>query len=249
MAMQDLAILTGGRPLLKAAGDSLRGMTVDDLGRARRAWSDRSFLGITGGKGDPRSLRRHIAGLRAAFKAADDPAARAKLQQRIGKLLGGSATLLIGGSTESEMTIREELARKSCELLRAALREGVLPGGGLALLACRERLRCLIAASSNLDQQFAYRILIRALEEPARIIAANAGYDASTVLAQVDHAEAGFGFDARSGQIIDMAQAGIYDVAAAQKAAVRVAIAGAATVLTVDTLIHKRNPESTIDRP
>jgi chaperonin GroEL len=248
-AMEDLAILTGGRPLLKAAGDSPRGLKIGDLGYARRAWSDQRHLGIIGGKGDPRALRRHIASLRAGFKAADDPQRRAGLRQRIGKLMGGSAALLVGGSTDSEIAVREERARKTSELLRAALREGVLPGGGLALLACRGRLRRGLESSADLDEQVAYRILLDAVEAPFRAIVANAGHEAAAVMARVDCAAAGCGFDARSGQVVDMARAGIYDVAAAQKAAIRCAISGAATALTVDTVVHKRTPEASPGRP
>lgn len=248
-AMEDLAVLSGGRPLLKAAGDTLRQFRVDQLGYARRVWADRSHLGIIGGKGDARLFRKHIANLRAAFKAADDPQRRAGLQQRIGKLMGGSATLLVGGSTDSETTVREGLARKTADLLRAALREGVLPGGGLALLACRCRLQQRLEATACLDERAAYRILLHALEEPIRTIATNAGYEAAAVMAQIKRAAPGYGFDARSGQIVNMAAAGISDVAAAQKAAIRGAISGAATALTVDTVIHKRKPESAAGRP
>lgn len=249
-AMEDLAVLTGGRPLLAAAGDTLRGLTVEHFGRARRVWGDGSYMGVIGGKGDPRTLRRHLATLRAALKGhADDSKIAAPLQKRIGKLLGGSATLLVGGSTEPEIKAREELARKTANLVRGALREGVLPGGGVALLACRARLRSMIDSSASLDEQVAYRILIRALEEPLRAIATNAGYDAAAVIGQVERAEAGHGFDALSGEVVDMAQAGIYDVAAVLKAALRGAVAGAATALTVDTLVHTKKPESVAGRP
>lgn len=248
-AMQELSILTGGRPLLQAAGDTLRGLKIDDLGRARRAWVDRSYLGVIGGKGDPRVLRAHIANLRAAFKSTDDPQVRTKLQQRIGKLMGGSATLLIGGSTETEIAVREELARQTSDLLRAALREGVLPGGGLALLASRARIRSLLDASSDPDQQAAFRILLRVLEEPTRTIITNAGYDAGAVLGEVERAQEGCGFDVRRGAVVNMADAGIFDVAAAHKAAIRMAISGAATALTVDVLVHKKHPEQTPGRP
>ena len=107
----------------------------------------------------------------------------------------------------------------------------------------------MLEASRDPDEQAAYGILLDALEEPIRTIAANAGYDAGAVMAQVNRAGSGFGLDVRSGQVVDMAQAGIFDVAAAQKAAVHGAIAGAALALTVDVLIHKRNPESTPAKP
>lgn len=248
-AMEDLAILTGGRAVIKAAGDTLRGVKLEDLGRSRRAWCDRTNVGIIGGKGDPRRLRRHIADLRAASAVAKDQQQRTRLQQRVGKLIGGSATLLVGGSTEPEITAREELARRTSEQLRLALREGVLPGGGSALLACRSRLRQLLEASVDTDQQAAYRILLEALEEPFRTIAGNAGYDASTLLSRIDCAGTGRGFDMRSGELVDMAAAGICDLAGALKAALRGAVSAAATALTVDILVHKRKPESAIAKP
>ncbi len=248
-AMEDLCILTGGCPLLAAAGATLRSLEIEDLGHARRAWSDQFYLGIVGGKGDPRALRTHIAGLRTAFKAGADAETGTRLQQRIGKLLGGSATLWIGGGSEPEQSAREELARRTAEILRGALREGVLLGGGLSLLRSRARLQRRLDAAAGPDEQAAYRILVDALEEPSRTIAANAGYDPGTVIAELKHAQTGFGFDARCGQVVDMAEAGIYDVATAQIAAVRGAIAGAALALTVDVLIHRRNPEETPNEP
>lgn len=248
-AMEDLAILTGGRRLLKAAGDTLRSVSLDDLGRARRAWGDRSHVGIIGGGGDPRALRAHLAALRAARGAADDQLRRAALQERVGRLLGGSATVTIGGATESEIALREERARRTVELLRAALREGVLPGGGGALLGCRARLRRELAGAAEPEARAAYRILLRAVEEPLRTIAGNAGHAAPEVLARLQGAPAGHGLDARSGAVVCLAEAGIYDVAAALKLAVRTALYGAATALTIDTLVHRRNPEATPGQP
>src|SRR5919199_3556337 len=118
--MEDLAILTGGRALMKATGDTLRGLKIEDLGHARRVWSDRFYLGVIGGKGDPRRLRRHIADLRARFKAADDAEARSKLRQRIGKLIGGSAVLWIGGGAQTQRAAREGMGDRTPRLLRAA---------------------------------------------------------------------------------------------------------------------------------
>lgn len=244
-AMQDLAVLAGGRPLLKIAGDTLSKVSATDFGRARRVWAEATYFGIVGGRGDPRGLRRHIASLRAALKVAEDESTRNTLHQRIGKLMGGAATLLIGDSTEAAMTLREELARRTAEALRAALVAGVLPGGGRSLLLCRSRLRQLLDRSEHPDERAAYRILIKALEEPIRTIVANAGYDAGAVLAEVSQAPREFGFDARCGRVVDLAEAGIFDIAAAQRAAVAGAISGAALALTIDVLVHPKNPELT----
>jgi chaperonin GroEL len=248
-ALEDLAVLTGGRRLLKAAGDTLRGLTLEDLGRARRAWGDKNNMGVIGGKGDPLALRRQVRALTAALAATDEPLRRAALRQRVGRLNGGAAIVTVGGNSENEIAMREERAKRTAELLRAALREGVLPGGGVALLASRHSLRRLLEASADSDERAAYRILLRAIEEPLRTIVANAGYESSAVLADLQGAKAGHGFDVRHGLVADMAASGICDVAAAQKVAVRTAIAAAATALTIDTVVHKRNRESVGGRP
>jgi chaperonin GroEL len=157
--------------------------------------------------------------------------------------------LWIGGNSEPELATREELAKRTSAMLRTALREGVLPGGGLALLACRPKLRRLLEASTNSDEQAAYRILLRALEEPIRTIVSNAGFDAGSVVAQVNQSEPGCGFDVRQGQLVQLEQTGILDVAAAQKAAIHGAVTSAALALTVDILVHKKTPEATPGKP
>lgn len=242
-AIEDLAILTGGRPLLKAAGDTLNGVKVEGLGQTRRAWADRSYFGIVGGKGNPRALRAHIATLRSAFGRAPDSDVRRSLRQRIGKLMGGSATLWVGGTTQLEIEARKELSQRTADALRGAVREGVLPGGGVSLLACRSVLQQKLEQSSDSGQRAAYRILIKAMEVPTRAILTNAGYDASEVMAEIKQAGSRCGFDVRSGQVVDMAQAGIWDAAAVLKAAVHAAVASASLALTTDVLVHHKNPE------
>lgn len=238
--LEDMAILTGGRLFTEAAGSTLSQVKPQDLGRARRAWADLDHFGLVGGKGDPRLLRQHIAHLRAGFKQTQDPEVRKKLRERIGKLLGGSATLWVGGATEVEIKERKERAERTAEALRGAMMEGVLPGGGVALLDCRPTLRRMLAQATDPDERTAYRILIRTLEEPIRTILANAGYDACEIMAEIRQAGPGHGFDVRCGRVVDMAQAGIFDVATAQKEAVRVAVTSAALALTIDVLVHRQ---------
>jgi len=246
-AMEDLAMLTGGRPFVDAAGSTLTGVKLGDLGRARRAWADRTYFGIVAGRGEPRALRQHIANLRAAFSKSNDPEARKKLRERIGKLMGGSATLWVGGSTELEMTARKELAQRTSSALRGAITEGVLPGGGVSLRACRPVLQARMDQSTDPDERAAHRILIKALEEPIRTILTNAGYDASEVMAEIKQAGAGHGFDVRSGQVAHMAQAGIFDAASVQREAVHSAVAGAALALTIDVLVHHKQRQQSMD--
>jgi chaperonin GroEL len=243
MAMEDLAILTGGRPLLKVAGHTLTGVRLQDLGQARRVWADRTYSGIVGGRGNPRVLRTHIASLRSAFGRTTDKDLRQKLQKRIGKLLGGSATLWIGGATETEIKARRELAERTADALRGVVREGMLPGGGVSLLACHQPLRHRLEYNADADRRAAYQILIKAMEAPIRAILSNAGYDASEVMAEIRQAGNGHGFDVRSRQVVDMAQAGIWDAAAVLKTAVHSAVSGAALALTTDVLVHHKKPQ------
>lgn len=239
-ALEDLAVLTGGRPFVRVAGDTFSQIKPQDFGRARRVWADRRNFGIIGGKGAPRALRQHIATLRAVFERTDEPALREKLRKRIGKLLGGSATLWVGGATELEITTRQELAKRTAAATRQAMMEGVVPGGGVSLLACRPALQEMLDQSTDPDERAAYRILMRAVQEPFRTIVANAGYDASEVMAEIKLAGPGHGFDVTSGQVVDMMQAGIWDAAIVQKSAVYATIAGAAQALTIDVLVHRQ---------
>ena len=249
-ALEDLAVLTGGRAFIKSAGDTFRGIKLEHLGGARRAWADHHNFGIVGGKGNPRLLRQHIATLRASMDQTEDLVLHEKLIKRIGKLLGGSATLWVGGATEVEVEERVELAKRTAAAMRGAIKEGVLPGGGVALLACRPALRRVLEESSDPDAQAAYRILIKAMEAPFRTIVSNAGYDASEAMAEVKLAGARHGFDVTSGQILDMRDAGIYDTATVQKMAIFTAIASAGLALTIDVLVHhKEQPDQAAARP
>jgi chaperonin GroEL len=164
------------------------------------------------------------------------------LRQRIGKLMGGSAILQVGGITEREITSRKEMAERTAEALRGAVRDGVLPGAGASLLACRPALQRRLDQSTDPDERAAGRVLLRALEEPARAIITNAGYDASEVLAEIKSAPPGHGFDARCGQVVNLADAGILDPAAVSKAVVVHAIVSAGQALTVEVLVHRKDP-------
>ena len=241
--LDDLAVLTGGRRFLRAAGDSLLSMRPGDLGQARRAWADEEFFGIVSGKGSPGAIRAHVAQLRAALEHAKDPQMRQKIRERLGKLLGGTAILWVGGIGEIDIKIRKELTERTLAAVRAAIEVGVVPGGGSALLACRAPLRKLAEQASDLDESMAYRILIRALEEPTRVILSNAGYDSGRWMGEIDRAGPGYGLDVQTGQIVAMAEAGIVDSAGVLQAALHSAIASAALALTVDVMVHPRLPE------
>lgn len=239
-ALQDLAHLTGGKPYIQAAGDSLRQVTPADLGYARSGWIDQRTFGLIGTQGDPCELAGHIAGLAAAFAQADDHTTRRKLQARIGKLQGGTATLWLGSLTEADSERRKAQAERTARALRAALHGGVVVGGGAALLACQASLAEMCADTDNTARRAAANILSRALEAPLRTIATNAGYDAAQVLAWMTHAAHGIGFDVERGQIITTQDSHLLDVATVQQAALKAAVQSAALALTIDTIVHHR---------
>jgi chaperonin GroEL len=240
--LEDLATLTGGRTFLKAAGDTLHNLRAADFGFARRAWADSHYFGISGGKGDRRQLRQHIAALRAAFARNGDPLQRSRLQERIGKLLGGSALLSIGDPSPFAAQVRKELAQRTAEAMRGAMRMGVLPGGGVSLLACKPVLLQKYHQAVDSDERAAFRILARAVEAPIRALLQNAGYEPIEVLAQIAPAGRGWGFDVVRRKLVNMAEAGIVDSAAVIREAALRAIQGAALALTIDVLVHRARP-------
>jgi chaperonin GroEL len=241
--LEDLAVITGGRPILKAAGETLAGGTLEDLGHVRRAWADSSRFGVVGGKGDPRALRSHIMSLRTSFQQAEDPATRRNLRERIGRLRGGVATLWVGGPTITEVRARKELATRTADAIRGA-QGGLLPGGGTALLACRPILQDRYKHSDDPDERAAYHIMMNAVDEPIRAIIHNAGGDVGQVMADIIQAGVGYGFDVRSGEVVHMATAGILDVASNLHAVLQSTINSAALALTVDVLVHPKKPKT-----
>ena len=238
-ALEDLAILTGGKPFIKVAGDTFNKIELDNFGRARRAWANHRNFGVIGGKGDPRQLRRHITSLQATYDNTDSPVDRDKLLKRIGKLMGGSATLWVGAATELQIEERVEVAKRTSAAMRGAMMEGVVPGGGAALLACRPALQRILDQATDTDERAAYHLLIDAMAEPLRAIATNAGHDDRDVMAQLSLAGAGHVFDVCSAEIVDVEHAGIFDAAATLKSALYAGIAGAAMALTVDVLVRR----------
>ncbi len=236
--LQDIVTLAGGRAILSATGESLDNIRPEDFGLVRRLWADQEYFSLVGGKGDPLVLRAHIANLRAALNASDSTDTRRKLQARIGRLHGGAARLLVGGATESEQKHRRELAEHTSLVIRAALRDGILPGGGAAYLACLDILS--FRPDQNDARVAARRILQKALRQPALVIAANAGYELHGL-------EPGLGFDVRTGQPADMLAVGVLDSAGVSKAALNAAVRGAALALTVDVLVHNASPQFSVE--
>ncbi|MGE5224219.1 MAG: chaperonin GroEL [Omnitrophica WOR_2 bacterium] len=246
-AIEDIAILTGGKPIYAAARIPMEDIQVSDLGQARRAWATDSLFGIYGGKGDPRLIRQRILQVKGLLKntAKKEEFEQSELQKRLGRLLGGTAILRVGGITQTEIETRKVIASRAVSGLRLAVRSGVVPGGGVTLYNAKSALAELKA--ENEDEATAYRILSRALEEPLRTIAKNAGIQPDVAAYQVQTAPKGCGLNARTGQIVDMRQAGIADSLLVLQKALETAVGGAAIALTTDVIVHRSKPTETVE--
>jgi chaperonin GroEL len=237
--LADLAVLTGGRVVSAASGERAAHLGLDDLGRATHVWVNAGNFGVHGGDADPLAVRRRIAEVKAALAATEQGDEREQVRRRLGKLLGGVAMLYIGAASEGLQRVRKGLAQRTVQALRLALEAGVVPGGGAAYLECR---RSLQGPADAAEGRAAFAALGAALEEPLAVIATNAGFDRQAVIGQLATAPRGQGFDAETGQVLDMWRAGILDPVPVLQTALEVAVSAAVMVLTSDVLIHKRDP-------
>ncbi|MCA0454210.1 MAG: hypothetical protein LCI00_09580 [Chloroflexi bacterium] len=241
--VDDLGYLTGAKPYLTIMGNRLESFTAADFGKARRLWADMRSFGLVSGGGNPAKLREHIRVLKARYHNLPEKDDRKKLQERIGTLLGGAITVWVGGFTEPDIKNRKAVAERTALALRSAIQEGVVPGGGITLLNCREMLNHERNSTTDSDLRAACHLLMEAFAAPARSIFHNAGYDSSEVMAQLHHECADVGFDVIGNQVVNMREAGILDSATTLKASVRNAISTAAMALTIDSLVHLAKPE------
>jgi chaperonin GroEL len=234
--LQDMAILTGGQVISAETGLALEKARLEHLGRARRVEVDKDRTTIIGGAGDPQRIKERIGALRREREALTSEYDRKQLDERMAKLAGGVAVIKVGAATETELKERKLRVEDALHATRAAVEEGVVPGGGVALLRARRVLRDLKLPS--LDQDSGVRIVARALEEPLRRIVANAGQEASIVLARVDESgQRSFGYNAATGEYGDMLEMGVIDPAKVTRLALQNAGSIASLVLTVDCLI------------
>jgi chaperonin GroEL len=244
-AMEDIAVLTGGRPFYADGKDSFENFRIEDLGHARRAWAAESMFGLFGGKGDPRQVRQRIATLRAQLPGAEPKNERKNLQQRLGRLTGATALLKVGGISATEIEVRKETAERAITALRKSLQGGVVAGGGAALLNLQAALADL--PTPQPEYAHAYKILARALEEPMRTIAYNAGCNPDVIVEKVKALPKEHGLDARTGQLVNMRQAVIMDAVLVLRQALEVGVRSAALALTTDVIVHHKKPQISIE--
>jgi len=245
--LQDIAVLTGGSVVSEETGLSLAKAKLGDLGRARRVEVDKDDTTLIGGAGDPKAIQARIAAIRKEREAASSDYDREKLDERAAKLAGGVALIKVGAATETELKERKIRVQDALHATRAAVEEGIVPGGGVALLRARRVLRALKGPTLDLDSGM--RIVERALEEPLRRIIANAGDEPSVVLNRVDEAGGpAFGYNAASREYGDLLGMGVIDPAKVTRLALQNAGSIAALILTTDCMIAEA-PKPKVEAP
>jgi chaperonin GroEL len=234
--LQDIALLTGGQVIADELGLTLEKATFEHLGRARRVEVEKDRTTIVGGAGEPRRIQERVAALRKERENLSSEYDRKQLDERIAKLSGGVAVIKVGAATETELKERKLRVEDALHATRAAVEEGIVPGGGVALVRARKGLQGL--ALPTLDQDSGVKIVARALEEPLRRIVINAAEEASIVLDRVDNASPrSFGYNAGTRQYGDMLEMGVIDPAKVTRLALQNAGSIASLVLTIDCMI------------
>ena len=233
--LQDIAILTGGTVIAEEVGLSLEKATLDDLGQAKRIEIGKENTTIIDGFGDATQIEARVAEIRQQIETATSDYDKEKLQERVAKLAGGVAVIKVGAATEVEMKEKKDRVEDALHATRAAVEEGVVAGGGVALLRARAALENL--HTGNADQDAGVQIVLRAVESPLRQIVANAGGEPSVVVNKVLEGKGNYGYNAGSGEYGDMIEMGVLDPAKVTRSALQHAASIAGLMLTTDCMI------------
>ncbi len=238
--VQDMAILIGGTVISEEIGRKLDSATVEDLGRARRVLSDKDTTTFIEGRGDAQAIKARIAQIRAQIETTTSDFDREKLQERLAKLAGGVAVLKVGAATEPELKEKKHRVEDALSTARSAVEEGIVPGGGVALLNALSALDQV--QTNNDDERFGVQILKRALEEPMRILARNSGEDGAVIIdtvrrAQKERGDTTYGYNVLTGEFGSMLEQGVVDPVKVTRSAVQNAVSIAGLLLTTDVLV------------
>jgi chaperonin GroEL len=233
--LEDIAILTGGEVITEEMGLKLENTQLSQLGRARRIVVAKDTTTIVDGAGDGDAIKGRINQIKAEIETTDSDFDREKLQERLAKLSGGVAVVKVGAATETEMKEKKHRVEDALQATRAALEEGIVPGGGVALLVAQKALD--IDSIALPDEQTGARIVHRALEEPLRQISENAGLEGSVVVNDVRKAKKGYGLNAATGEIVDLIAEGIIDPAMVTRSALQNAASIAKNILTTEAIV------------
>ena len=232
----DIAILTGGTLISEDLGIALENLTLEHLGRAKKITVDKSTTTIVEGAGKRSDIDKRVEQIKVQIEQTDSDYDKEKYQERLAKLAGGVAVISVGAETEAEMKQKKARVEDALHATRAAVEEGILPGGGIALLACTEAVTAARNAARG-DEKIGVDIVLRALSAPLRQIAANGGIDGSVVADEVSQRPANVGYDANTGQYVDMFKAGIIDPVKVVRTALSNAASIAGLMLTTETLV------------
>ena len=233
--LEDIAILTGGEVITEEMGLKLENTQISQLGRARRVVIAKDTTTIVDGNGDAAAIKGRINQIKTEVENTDSDFDREKLQERLAKLSGGVAVVKVGAATETEMKEKKHRVEDALQATRAALEEGIVAGGGTALLVAQKALN--IEAVGDADEQTGAKIIYRALEEPLRQISANAGLEGSVIVNEVRKAKKDHGLDAASGEIVNLITAGIIDPAMVTRSALQNAASIAKNILTTEAIV------------
>src|SRR3978361_2220270 len=233
--LEDIAILSGGEVITEEMGLKLENTQLTQLGKARRVVVTKDTTTIVDGNGDSDAIKGRINQIKTEIENTDSDFDREKLQERLAKLSGGVAVVKVGAATETEMKEKKHRVEDALQATRAALEEGIVPGGGVALLAAQEALK--IEAIADPDEQTGARIVKRALEEPVRQLAHNAGLEGSVVVNDVRKAKKGHALNAETGEIEDLVAAGIIDPAMVTRSALQNAASIGKNILTTEAIV------------
>ncbi|TXC88910.1 chaperonin GroEL [Paraburkholderia azotifigens] len=233
--LEDIAILTGGAVISEETGKQLEKATLEDLGRAKRVEVRKDDTIIIDGAGDAKRIEARVKSIRVQIDEATSDYDRERLQERVAKLAGGVAVIKVGAATEVEMKEKKDRVDDALHATRAAVEEGIVPGGGVALLRARAAVSSLQGANS--DQDAGIQIVLRALEAPLRVIASNAGDEPSVVIAKVLEGKGNFGYNAATGEYGDLVEAGVVDPTKVARTALQNAASIAGLILTTDATV------------
>jgi chaperonin GroEL len=232
--LEDIAILTGGEVITEEMGLKLENTQLSQLGRARRVVVAKDTTTIVDGAGDVEAIKGRINQIKNEIENTDSDFDREKLQERLAKLAGGVAVVKVGAATETEMKEKKHRVEDALQATRAALEEGIVPGGGVALL---QAAKAVTADALEGDEATGAKIILRALEEPVRQLAENAGLEGSVVVNDVRKGKKGQGLNAETGEIEDLVAAGVIDPAMVTRSALQNAASIAKNILTTEAIV------------
>lgn len=241
--LEDIAVLTGGTVISEDTGRTLESVTIDDCGRAEKVWADKENTRIIGGKGEKKALTARVAQIKRAIDTSTSDFDKEKLQERLAKLTGGVAVINVGAATEVEMKEKKERVIDAVAATKAALEEGIVPGGGVALLNARKVLPALKEKLTVEDQKIGVDIIYNALEQPLRAIAKNAGADEGWVIKAVEEGSKAtkkvedYGFNVITMEFGSMLEFGIVDPAKVTRSAIQNAASVGTMILTTEALV------------